>query len=74
MVVLGNCGEAPPLEEPSEPVVREEANHTLDAWIGSSLRRQPIKINPEVVIRSIRDAIAGQSEMNDADVVGILQR
>lgn len=55
-------------------MVREEANHTLDAWIGSSLRRQPIKINPEVVIRSIRDAIAGQSEMNDADVVGILQR
>ena len=74
VAALAGCGQRTDPDQPPEPTAREEASYALGAQIGSSLRRQPIDIDPEEVMRGIRDALAGRSEMSDADVVGVLQR
>jgi FKBP-type peptidyl-prolyl cis-trans isomerase len=53
---------------------RATVSYAIGAQIGSSLLRQPIEVDVEDVLRGVRDALAGRSEVTDEQVVGILQR
>jgi len=52
---------------------QDSASYALGANIGKSLQMQGIELNPDVVAQAMKDAIGGEMQMTDDDIMFALQ-
>ncbi len=70
LLILGGALLAPLCHAAEPPDLSSDAakiNYSVGYQIGSDFRAQEIKINPEVLVRGIQDAIAGEKALMTAD-------
>src|SRR5438445_8093660 len=59
-------------DQPALKDGKEKTSYSIGANVGTSLKRQEIDIDPDILMKGLKDAYAGKSQMSDQEVREVL--